>query len=159
MKRSIILSGLAALVLVCGPSSGQHEKDGVAVFTPQQVKWTDGPPSLPPGAKAALLDGNPAKEGPFVLRVKLPDGYRIAPHTHTTAERITVLSGTFFIGMGDKFDTQKGMEMPAGSFGTWPAGMKHFAWVKGETIIQLNGTGPWTITYVNPEDDPRNAKK
>ena len=60
--------------------------------------------------------------------------------------------------MGDKFDTQKGMEMPAGSFGTWPAGMKHFAWAKGETVIQVHGTGPWSIEYVNPDDDPRNKK-
>ena len=68
---------------------------------------------------------------------------------------VTVISGTFYIGMGDKFDPEKGRAMPAGSFGTWPAGMKHFVWVKGETVIQLHGTGPWSLTYVNPEDDPR----
>ncbi len=164
MSRSLMLSAVAALALVCGRGGGEpHEKKGEAmdlsIYTPKEVKWADAPPVLPPGAKAAVLEGNPGKEGPFVLRVRMPDGYRIPPHTHPKPERVTVLSGTFYIGMGDKFDPEKGRAMPAGSFGTWPAGMKHFVWAKGETVIQLHGTGPWSLTYVNPEDDPRKSRK
>src|SRR5262249_11816926 len=106
----------------------------------------------------AVLEGNPTKEGPFVIRLKLPDGYRIAPHTHPKPERLTIISGTFHLGMGEVFDTSKGMEMPAGTYGTWPEGMKHFAWTKGETVVQLHGAGHWAIVYVNPADDPRKTK-
>jgi quercetin dioxygenase-like cupin family protein len=103
----------------------------------------------------AALEGDPGKEGPFVFRIKLPDGYRIPPHSHPKMERVTVISGTFNIGMGDKFDEKAGQSMPAGTFGHWPAGMQHFVWAKGETVIQLHGVGPWVINYVNPDDDPR----
>jgi quercetin dioxygenase-like cupin family protein len=163
MKKSVLPGAFAALALVCGAGVGQHGKEGagagLSVFTPQDVKWADAPAVLPPGAKAAILEGDPAKDGPFVMRVRLPDGYRIPPHTHAKPERVTVLSGTFHVGMGDKFDAGKGQAMPAGAFGTWPAGMKHFVWATGETVIQLHGTGPWSLTYVDPRDDPRNAKK
>lgn len=130
-----------------------------AVHAPADIKWQDGPPSLPPGAKFAVLEGDPSKEGPFVFRVKVPDGYKIPPHTHPKAERVTIISGTFNLGMGETFDAKKGQELSAGTYGTWPAGMTHHVWVKGETVVQFHGDGPWTITYVNPADDPRKAKK
>jgi anti-sigma factor ChrR (cupin superfamily) len=107
----------------------------------------------------AVLEGDPNREGPFVFRLKLPDGYRVPPHTHPKTERVTVLSGTFNIAMGDKLDDKAGDAMPAGSCGHWPAGMKHLVWVNGETVLQFHGWGPWSIHYVNPEDDPRNQKK
>lgn len=94
-----------------------------------------------------------------MMRLKLLDGFRIPPLIHPKPERITVISGTFNIGMGEKFDATKGTAMPAGTFGTWAPGMKHFVWTKGETVIQLHGTGPWTIEYLNPADDPRKVKK
>lgn len=130
-----------------------------SIHRPDALAWKDGPPSLPAGAKIAVLEGDPAKDGPFVFRVKVPDGYRIPPHTHPKPERITVISGTFHVGMGELFDAAKGKEMPAGTYGTWPAGMKHFVWVKGETVVQFHGEGPWVINYLNPADDPRNAKR
>jgi anti-sigma factor ChrR (cupin superfamily) len=117
------------------------------------------PPSIPRGAKYAILEGDPNKEGPFVFRVKAPDGYEIPPHTHSKPERITVISGTFNIAMTDKPDKSKGQAMPAGTYGQWPAGMKHYVWTKGETVLQFHGNGPWTIAYVNPEDDPRKQKQ
>jgi quercetin dioxygenase-like cupin family protein len=129
------------------------------VVLADKVQWRPGPPSLPKGALVALLEGDPAKEGPFVFRVKLPDGYRIAPHTHPKVERVTVLSGTLYIGMGARFDEKAGRAMPAGAYGHWPAGMRHFAWAKGETVIQLHGVGPWSIQYVNAIDDPRKRKE
>jgi len=131
--------------------------DGAALFVADDIQWMDGPPSLPKGAKIAVLEGDPAKEGPFVFRVKVPDGYRIPPHTHPKTERVTVISGTFHIGMGNTFDANAARAMPAGTYGHWAPGMKHFVWVKGETIIQFHGDGPWTINYVNPADDPRTA--
>ena len=139
--------------------SADHAEKGEVAVTPADFKWQDGPPSLPKGAKMVLLEGNPSKEGAFVMRVKMPDGYRIAPHTHPKDERVTVISGTFHIGMGEKFDEKDAKVMPAGAYGHWPAGMKHFVWCKGETVLQFHGTGPWSIQYVNPTDDPRNSKK
>lgn len=129
------------------------------MFAPSDIKWLDGPPFLPAGAKLAVLEGDPAKPGPFTIRLQAPDGYKIPAHTHPTAERITVISGTFHLGMADKFDESAGHEMVAGSFAIMPAGMKHFAWATGETVVQVHGTGPFAIKYVNPADDPRNAKK
>jgi quercetin dioxygenase-like cupin family protein len=129
------------------------------MITPADIKWADAPPSLPPGAKMAVLEGDPAKKGPFTIRMQAPAGYRIPPHTHPTAERVTVISGALHLGIGDKFDETAGQELAAGSFAVMSAGMKHFAWSPDETIIQVSAMGPFAIKYVNPADDPRNAKK
>jgi quercetin dioxygenase-like cupin family protein len=137
----------------------QHGAGAMGIYAPAEVAWKDGPGSLPAGAKFAVLEGDPAKEGPFTMRLWFPDGYRIPPHFHAKVEHVTVVSGSFNLGMGDKFDQAATREMPAGSFGFWAAGMRHYAWTRGETVVQLHGTGPWTITYVNSADDPRNAKK
>lgn len=128
------------------------------IVTPADIKWKDGPASLPKGAQMVVLEGDPTKEGNFVLRIKMPDGMRIAPHTHPKDERVTVLAGTLYLGLGEKFDEKAAKEMPAGSYGLTGAGMKHFGWVKGETILQLHGVGPWAVQYLNPADDPRNKK-
>jgi quercetin dioxygenase-like cupin family protein len=162
MRWSTPLAVLA-LAALCGrvsaePNTPQSKPSGIAVYAPDAMKWSDAPPVLPRGARVAVLEGDPSKQGPFVMRVKLPDGYRIPPHTHPKAERLTVISGTFFVGQGATFDPKKGHPMPAGTFGTWPAGMQHFVWTEGETVIQLHGEGPWSLNYVNPTDDPRNKK-
>ena len=125
------------------------------IFTAQEVKWSPGPPSLPKGAEAAVLFGDPSKEGPFVLRLKLPKGYVIPPHSHPKPEILTVLSGTFQIGMGDTADKSKVKPLAAGGFFGFPPGMNHFAYTDEETVVQLNSIGPWGLTYVNPKDDPR----
>jgi quercetin dioxygenase-like cupin family protein len=106
----------------------------------------------------AVLEGDPTKEGPFTMRLKLPGGYRIPPHTHPKTERLTVISGTFRFGMGDRFEEKMLRDLPAGAYGYWPAGMKHFVQAKGETIVQLHGVGPWQIVYLTPSDDPRKAR-
>lgn len=148
--------GLAAVTGVAALALAQTaEKHDASIHQPSEIKWQQGPAALPPGAKAALLEGDPAKDGPFTMRLLFPDGYKIPPHTHPKVEHVTVISGTFNLGMGEKFDQSAGQAMPAGTFGFWPAGMKHFAWTKGETVIQLHGVGPWTINYLNPADDPR----
>jgi hypothetical protein len=134
----------------------EHGSSGFKLSPPDALQWQAGPPSLPPGAQIAVLEGDPSKEGPFVFRVKVPDGYRIPPHTHPKTERVTVIAGTFNIGMGEKFDQHAARAMPIGTYGYWAAGMKHFVWVKGETIVQFHGMGPWSIQYLDPNDDPRN---
>jgi quercetin dioxygenase-like cupin family protein len=138
--------------------TGQSDKVPPKLYTPDGLKWEDGPKSLPPGAKMTVLEGDPTAPGPFVMRVKVPDGYKIPPHIHPKPERVTVISGSFHFGMGDKFDAKHATTLPAGSYGTWPAGMHHFVWAEGETVIQLNGDGPWQIEYLNPLDDPRRKK-
>ena len=141
------------------PASAPTKETGeFELFPADTIKWQDGPPSLPKGAKIAVLEGDPAREGPFVFRVKVPDGYRVPPHTHPKTERATVLSGTLHIGMGDKFDEKATKALPPGAYGHWPAGMKHFVWAEGETVLQFHGMGPWSIQYLNPKDDPRNQK-
>ncbi|HEX4653187.1 MAG TPA: cupin domain-containing protein [Candidatus Udaeobacter sp.] len=169
MNKIISLSLLAvALPFVSLPIAAQDQvgssKTATAdsehiVVTPTEMKWAAAPPSVPSGAQLAVLEGDPAKSGPFTVRFQTPDGYRIPPHTHPTAEKITVISGTMLLGTGAKFE-EKGMrEMPSGSFMVMPAGMQHFVTMRGDTIIQVNGDGPFTIKYVNPADDPRNTAK
>lgn len=129
------------------------------VITPSDMNWVDAPPALPPGAKVAVLEGDPMKPGPFTMRIKFPAGYEILPHWHPAVEHATVISGALNMGMGDKFDRVKTKELPAGSFSLMPARVHHFAWVREETVIQVHGIGPWGINYVNPSDDPRNKKR
>ena len=159
--KAIAVSTLGILLLTIASAQDRHGSGGMqeAIHTPSEIKWIEGPASLPKGAKLAVLEGDPTKEGFFTMRVLMPDGYRISPHTHPKVEHVTVISGTFNFGMGDKFDQTTTKAMPAGTFGYWPAGMKHFAWARGETIIQLHGIGPWTIEYLNPADDPRKSGK
>jgi quercetin dioxygenase-like cupin family protein len=135
------------------------DKAEMKIYPATDVQWKEGPASLPAGAKFAVLEGDPTKEGVFTMRLSLPDGFKIPPHWHSNVEHVTVVSGTFNVGMGEKFDETATRVMPAGTFAFWPAGMRHFAWAKGETVLQLHGVGPWTITYVNPSDDPRKAKQ
>ena len=160
MSRSLKLSAVVTLVLVCGRGGGEpHEKKGEAmdlsIYTPKEVKWADAPPVLPPGAKAAGMEGNAKEPGPFTMRLKFPANYKVSPHTHPADEHITVISGTFYMGMGDKFDEAAAKELPTGSFVVMPTKQAHFAMTKGETVVQLHGMGPWGINYVNPADDPR----
>lgn len=129
--------------------------DGHIIVHPGTIDWQAGPPSMEPGAQAAVIEGDPSQPGFFNLRLRLPDGYRIAPHTHPQPERVTVISGTFRLGEGDSFDETNTQALDAGSYFSMPPGMTHFAVTEGETVIQLTSTGPWTIEYVNPEDDPR----
>ena len=158
MKRiaPVVAVSIAIVGLAIGQSMSHSSDHGV--FQTQDLKWMDGPPSLPKGAKFAMLEGNPAQEGPFTMRLQLPDGFKIQPHSHPAVEHVTVISGTFNLGMGEKFDASAGRALPAGAFAFMPPGMKHFAWAKGETVVQVHGLGPWKINYVNAADDPRNQK-
>ncbi|MNX93718.1 Cupin domain protein [compost metagenome] len=118
------------------------------------LKWGAAPPGLPRGAQMAVLHGDPTKDVQFALRLKLPDGYKIPPHWHTKDELLTILSGTFVLHMGDTM-TAPAYTLNAGGFHYLPGRMHHAAVVRGETILQINGIGPFDIHYLNPGDDPR----
>lgn len=148
---------LTIVLMAVTARAGEHAADS-GLFTPDSLKWQAGPKSLPAGATVAVLEGDITKEGPFVIRLRMPDGYKIPPHTHPKVERLTVISGTFSIVMGDDLDPTKATRLPAGSFGYWAAGMKHVVWTEGDTVVQLHGIGPWSINYVNPADDPRASR-
>lgn len=140
------------------PMIGATMKEHVLVNS-KELKWVDGPPTLPAGAKMAVIEGDPkAPNALFTARFKLPANYKIMPHSHPADEHVTVISGTFNMGMGETFDAKKATALSAGGFAVMPKDHKHFAFTKGEVVIQLHGVGPWGITYVNPADDPRNAK-
>ncbi|MCU1311566.1 MAG: anti-ECFsigma factor, ChrR [Candidatus Angelobacter sp.] len=128
-------------------------------WNPDEIQWGPAPPSLPAGAQFAVLEGDPSKPGLFTIRLKAPDGYKVQPHWHATTEDLTVISGTFNVGMGPKWDQSHPTSLSAGGFASMPARMKHFAWTSGETVLQVHGNGPFVINYVNPADNPVQPKK
>jgi quercetin dioxygenase-like cupin family protein len=152
-------AGALALLLLMSKASSAQTMDGHVMLAPQEIKWSPGPASIPPRSEVAVLFGDPGKEGLFAIRLKLPKGYRIAPHTHPKPEVVTVISGTFRLGMGDSADQSKAKAMPAGSFVALAPEMVHYASTDEDTVIQLNSTGPWSLNYVNPKDDPRQKTK
>lgn len=123
------------------------------------VKWGRAPASLPPDAEGAVLLGDAAQPGPFVLRLRLPAGFAVAPHRHTKDEFLTVIAGRVAVGSGEKLDRDATRPLlPPASFVHLPAGMPHYVWVDAEANIQINGTGPFDVVYVDPKDDPRRPR-
>lgn len=143
-KSAVPLSVVLTLIfgMACITANAQHDmkdsvKDHIMVM-PENIKWIDGPPSLPPGAKFSIIEGDPKVAGLFTMRLWFPAGFKIPAHWHPADEHVTVISGTFLMGLGDKFDSEKLQPMPAGSFGVMLTGTKHFAMTKVETIVQLH---------------------
>jgi quercetin dioxygenase-like cupin family protein len=120
-----------------------------------KVQWGPAPPALPAGAQISVLEGNPSEKGALTLRLKLPADYKIPPHWHSMAERVTVLSGALHVGMGDKLDRKASQALEPGGFVSLPANMHHFAWTAGPTVVQINLEGPFDIFYVNAGEDPQ----
>ncbi|HEX6143118.1 MAG TPA: cupin domain-containing protein [Geminicoccaceae bacterium] len=145
----------AVAVAAAAATAAAGTMDGHTVVSPQEIEWGPAPAVLPPGAEAAVLFGDPSKEGLFALRLKLPEGYAVPPHMHPVDEVVTVISGTFRLGMGKTADQGQARALPAGSFFALPPDMAHYVFIDEETIIQISTVGPWGLTYVNPEDDPR----
>ena len=131
------------------------------LMAPADLTWGDAPPIFEKGASFTVVSGNPFEPGLYVVRMKMPAGYKIAAHWHPTDEHVTVLSGTMALGMGEKFDEKTMTEIPIGGYALLPANMRHFAMAKTEATIQVHGEGPFKLTYVNPADDPstKNAAK
>jgi quercetin dioxygenase-like cupin family protein len=153
--REAIAVAVAALFALSFPVcvSAQDHQHHVTVQS-DALNWT-APAAYAKGAQLAVVSGDPTKEGMYVVRLKVPAGYRIAAHTHPNDENVTVLSGSFNIGTGDKLDPEKGISVKTGGYSFVAKGMNHYAWFTEETVLQLHGMGPQGITYVDPKEDPR----
>lgn len=153
MKNALITLSTAVSIACLGmPASWAGS--GHMMVTPDELKWAD-VPSVPPGAKVTVIEGPLNEAVPITFRLKFPAGYKLPAHWHPGIEHVTVISGTFNMGMGDKLDPAKTRPLPAGSVAIMQPKTNHFAWTAEETIVQVHGVGPWAINYVNPADDPR----
>ncbi len=153
----VALSATLALCALGSPAvwaQSGHMASAHTMATPDEFKWVD-VPSLPPGAKLAVIEGPLNEAVPLTFRLRLPANYQIPAHSHTAIEHVTVLSGTFNMGAGDKLDQAKTKALTAGSIAIMQPKTNHFAWTREETVVQVHGVGPWTITYVDPAEDPR----
>jgi hypothetical protein len=148
------LLALVALLALLALPAWAAEKHHIVVPL-GEVSWSPGPPTLPSGAQLAVLFGSPAEDGPFVIRLKFPAGYEVPPHWHSKPEHVTVIAGAFGMGTGEMPDRAAAPLLAAGGFVGIPARMPHYAWTDQETVVQINGMGPFDITYVSPKDDPR----
>lgn len=155
MRIARVAPGVVLAALVVSASLAGAESERQILVTPDAITWKPGPTSIPPGAEMAVLAGDPTKPGPYTLRVRFPDGYRLPPHVHPAEERATVLQGSLLVGFGERWDDASAIVMAAGSFRVTPPGVPHYLRAQGETIFQVDGVGPGGITYINPADDPR----
>jgi len=150
--RYIVLG--SAVVLGTSLAALAQAHTGHSATTAESVKWGAAPPIFPKGAQMAVLSGDPSKSGPFTVRLKFPANYRIPAHQHPTYELVTVLSGKFHVGMGDRLNEADAQALGPGGFADLPAKMNHFAFSGPETVVQINSEGPFAMTYVMPADDP-----
>jgi quercetin dioxygenase-like cupin family protein len=154
LLRTAVLATVVATTAVLPatvPASEQHH----TVVPAETMAWNAGPPTLPAGAQIAVLHGHPAKEGPFVIRLKFPADFQVPPHRHSKEEHVTVISGRFGMSTGEKMNRDAAPLLAPGSFVRIPSGAAHYAWTDQETVVQINGMGPFDVVYVNPDDDPR----
>ena len=163
MKRNLYLTlALAGLLCLTGQPLRVAAQDAAHprhIFTPDTIPWGPAPPVVPPGAQFAVLEGDPtASSGDYTVRLKMPDGYRIPPHWHPLRENVTVISGTFKVGMGDVFEAKKMIALPAGSFAYLDPSMHHYAMACGEVVVQVHGMSPLQFNYIDPNDDPSGKK-
>ena len=159
--RKLALSAVALLaVAAVGVAlAAAPQPAGHLVVKHDQLTWGPVPPVFPAGGELAVVSGNPGGDGFFVVRARMPAGYRIMPHWHPGTENVTVISGSLGVGAGDKFDMAAGDTLTAGGFVSLPALMHHFAWTNEPTEIQIHGVGPLALIYVDPADDPSKMQK
>jgi quercetin dioxygenase-like cupin family protein len=154
----VVITMSFALGLLVAPASWaaeSHIKAGDHLMVvPDELKWAD-VPALPPGAKVAVVEGPLNEAVPFIMRLKFPANYKVPAHWHPAIEHLTVLSGTFNMGIGDKLDTAKTKPLAAGAIMIIQPKIPHFAWTTEEVMVQVHGVGPWGVTYVDPAEDPR----
>lgn len=154
MNKIIILTAMT-LALSAAAQAETYHGDGHVLGTPDELEW--GPvESMGEGAEIAVIEGDLSKEEPFTFRLRLEDGYEIKPHVHPAYERVTVLSGTLHFAHGEEYDREATTELSEGGFAIMSPGDAMFGYAEGETVLQLNGVGPWGIEYLDDEDDPRN---
>lgn len=154
MKNSLTALSVAVAVACFGVSASWAESAHHMMVTPDELKWAD-VPSVPSGAKVAVIEGPLNEAVPITFRLKFPTDYKLPAHWHPGIEHVTVISGAFNMGTGDKLDASKTKPLSAGSIAIMQPKTTHFAWTKEETIVQVHGVGPWAINYVNLADDPR----
>ena len=161
MKKSNTAAAIglatAALAAIFAALPAHSMDDQVFINTPD-IKWSDAPPTLPKGAKIAVLYGDPGKPGPFTLRLATPANYKIAAHWHSQTENLTIISGTLYLGMGDKLVSKDALALKAGGYHYLPAKMHHYAFNKVPTVIQVSGEGPFDINYLDPKYNPAAAR-
>lgn len=143
-----LISTISFVIALARPLVAIAAPDGPIIVTPATVAWTPGSGHFV-GAQVAVSEGDPAKPGPYTLRLKLPDGATFAPHSHGDVEHVTVLSGTLLVGLGDKLDVAHMKALDAGSYVVIPSGLHHFAMAKGSTVIQIHGNGPSSFDMVD----------
>ena len=153
-RRYVVRAAVAAASLAFATGAGFAQSSHVVV-PPDKVQWGPAPPALPAGAQIAVLEGNPSEKGSVTLRLKFPANYKIPAHWHSMTERVTVLSGTFNVGMGDALDAKASQALGPGGFVSLPAKMHHYAWTAAPAVVQINLEGPFDIFYINPADDPQ----
>ncbi len=154
LRPSLIVLG-AGVALSAAAVHTEGSEKAPTIVSGDAVTWGSAPPSLPPGAQATVLLGSPAKEGPFVLRLKFPAGFVVPPHRHSKDELVTVISGRFAVVAGETVDRAAIRPLAAASFIHIPAGTPHYAIAETESVVQINGVGPFDVVYLNPKDDPR----
>lgn len=154
MSRKPVATFTLAILAWLGMYACWAEPPAHTMLTPAELSWTD-VGSLPAGAKLAIIEGPVTEAGPFTFRLKVPANYKLPAHWHAAIEHVTVISGTFNMGVGDKLETSKTKPLTAGSVAIMQPKTNHFWWTAEETIVQIHGIGPWAINYVNPADDPR----
>ncbi|RYG37201.1 MAG: cupin domain-containing protein [Chitinophagaceae bacterium] len=162
MKKSLfILTALVAVfaLLVNRASSQGLPGKSFGVIYQESIKWSAFP-AFPPEARLSILVGDPMTAGPYLVRVKVPAGVVLMPHTHPEDRIYTVISGVFYIGLGSTYDTSVLKAYAPGSVIILPGNTPHFHWARsGEYVTQVTANGPLGLTYVNPADDPRNKNK
>ena len=154
LSASLAFCTIAVPVALAQSTSHAGMASDHMMATADEFKWVD-IPSLPPGAKLAVIEGPLNQAGPVTFRLKLPENYQIPAHWHPAIEHVTVISGTFNMGTGDQLDRAKTKALTAGAIAIMQPKTTHFGWTKEETVVQVHGMGPWGVTYVNPADDPR----
>jgi quercetin dioxygenase-like cupin family protein len=136
----------------------QPDESAFRSVLPEQIDWKPFP-AFPPTARLAVVVGEPTKPGPYAIRVKVPSGVKLMPHRHPEDRIYTVISGVFYIGLGDRFDLDKLKAYPPGSVIVLPGDTPHFHWaMSGEYVSQVTAIGPLGLEYLNPSDDPRNER-
>jgi quercetin dioxygenase-like cupin family protein len=135
--------------------SHQPGQSTFAAILPEEVNWKPFP-AFPPSARLAIVVGQPLHEGPYTIRMTVPGGVKLMPHTHPEDRIYTVISGIFYIGLGDKFDDEKLQAYPPGAVIILPGDTSHFHWAKsGEYVTQVTANGPLGLEYIDSNDDPR----
>src|SRR5262252_1271379 len=155
--RTRAVAALGAALLVPAALFAADAAAPMHVMNASDIKWGDAPPTIPKGAKVAVLSGDPGKPAPFTMRLQMPANYKIPAHWHSTDENVTVISGAMYYNEGDKLDMKGAHEIKAGGFHSIAAKTHHYAFSKAPTVVQINAVGPFDINYIDPNDDPSKA--